>query len=70
MCPKKGGQCILLYASPMLEVHVGYSWDIRGVFTEYSWGIRMYRVCIGYVSGIYRKKRDASGFFDNLVERQ
>ena len=34
---------------------MGYSWDIRGVFTEYSWGIRMYRVCVGYVSGMYRE---------------
>ena len=30
-------------------------WDIRGVFTEYSWDIRMYRVCVGYVSGMYRE---------------
>ena len=34
---------------------VSTSWDIRGVFTEYSWSIRMYRVCIGYVSGMYRE---------------
>jgi hypothetical protein len=40
---------------PMLEVRMGYSWDIRGIFTEYSWSIRMYRVCIGYVSGMYRE---------------
>ena len=33
---------------------MGYSWDIRGVFTEYSWNIRMYRVCVGYVSGMCR----------------
>ena len=50
----------------MLEVHmgyslgihgvfVGYSWSIRGVFTEYSWDIRMYRVCVGYVSGMCRE---------------
>ena len=25
-----------------------------GVFTGYSWGIHMYRLCIGYVSGMYR----------------
>ena len=49
---------------PMLEVRMGYSWDIRGIFTEYSWSIRMYRVCIGYVSGMYRKKQGASGFFE------
>ena len=34
---------------------MGYSWDIRGVFTEYSWDIRMYRVCVGYVSGMCRE---------------
>ena len=43
-------------------------------FTEYSWGIRMYRVCVGYVSGMYREYIGIygvrSGFFDNLVERQ
>ena len=51
-------KCFILYFSmlyPMLEVHMGYSWDIRGIFTEYSWNIRMYRVCIGYVSGMYRE---------------
>ena len=34
---------------------VSTSWDIRRVFVEYSWNIRMYRVCIGYVSGMYRE---------------
>ncbi len=29
---------------------MGYSWGIRGVFVEYSRGIHMYRLCIGYVS--------------------
>ena len=33
---------------------LGYSWDICGVFVEYSPHIRMYRVCVGYVSGMYR----------------
>ena len=33
-----------------------HSWDIRGVFTEYSWDIRMYRVCVGYVSGMCRER--------------
>ena len=31
-----------------------YSLGIRGIFTEYSWCICMYRVCVGYVSGMYR----------------
>ena len=26
-----------------------------GVFVGYSWGIHMYRVCVGYVSGMYRE---------------
>ena len=34
---------------------VSTSWGIRGVFVEYSWDIRMYRVCVGYVSGMYRE---------------
>ena len=40
---------------------MGYSWDICGVFTEYSWDIRMYRVCIGYVSGMYRESVEGDG---------
>ena len=49
---------------------VGYSWHIRGVFGEYSWDIHMYRVCVGYVSGMYResveayKERRAKGELD------
>ena len=38
---------------------MGYSWGIRGVFVEYSWDIRMYRVCVGYVSGMYRESVEA-----------
>ena len=34
---------------------LGYSWDIHGIFVEYSWDIRMYRVCVGNVSGMYRE---------------
>ena len=34
---------------------MGYSWGIRGIFTGYSWSIRMYRVCVGYVSGMCRE---------------
>ena len=34
---------------------LGYSWGIRGVFVGYSWDIRMYRVCVGYVSGMCRE---------------
>ena len=32
-----------------------YRWALRGVFTEYSRYIHMYRLCIGYVSVMYRK---------------
>ena len=39
----------------------------------YSWDIRMYRVCVGYVSGMYRESVEGDGarggFFDNLVEK-
>ena len=34
---------------------MGYSWGICGIFGEYSRGIHMYRVCVGYVSGMYRE---------------
>ena len=40
---------------------MGYSWGIYGVFIEYSWGIRMYRVCVGYVSGMYREYVERNG---------
>ena len=39
----------------------GYSRNIRGVFVGYSWDIRMYRVCIGYVSGMYRERDGGDG---------
>ena len=45
----------------MLGVGTGYSREIRGVFTEYSWDIRMYRVCVGYVSGMYRECVERNG---------
>ena len=38
---------------------LGYSWDIRGIFVEYSRNIHMYRVCVGYVSGMYRESVEA-----------
>ena len=44
-----GGASIILLGA------LGYSWGIRGVFVEYSWDIRMYRVCVGNVSGMYRE---------------
>ena len=31
-----------------------YGWALRGVFIEYSRSIHMYRLCIGYVSVMYR----------------
>ena len=34
---------------------------IRGVFMGYSWGIHMYRVCVGYVSGMYREYVEGYG---------
>ena len=42
-------------ASIILVGALGYSWGIRGVFVEYSRNIHMYRVCVGYVSGMYRE---------------
>ena len=49
-----------------VSTFMGYTLDIYGVFMGYTYVSGMCRVCIGYVSGIYRKKRDASGFFDNF----
>ena len=40
---------------------MGYSWGIRGIFTGYSWDIRMYRVCVGYVSGMCRECVERNG---------
>ena len=41
--------------SNILGGALGYLWNIRGIFGEYSWDIRMYRVCVGYVSGMCRE---------------
>ena len=40
----------------MLRVFMGYTRGIRGVFMGYTYVSGMYRVCIGYVSGIYGNK--------------
>ena len=40
---------------------MGYSWGIRGIFTGYSWDIRMYRVCVGDVSGMCRECVERNG---------
>ena len=37
-----------------IGVFIGYSQGIRGVFTEYSYVSVMCRLCIGYVSVMYR----------------
>ena len=47
------------YATPCFGIFMGYSWGIHGVFMGYTYVSGMYRVCIGYVSGICRKKRGA-----------
>ena len=44
-----------LQYDPILILSLEYSRDIRGVFVEYTWDIRMYRLCVGYVSGMYRE---------------
>ena len=54
--------CVALgNVSIILGGALGYLWDIRRVFGEYSWDIRMYRVCVGYVSGMYREYIDRYG---------
>ncbi len=36
------------------EVFMGYSWNIYGIFMEYSYVSVMCRLCIGYASVMYR----------------
>ncbi len=40
---------------------MGYTQGIRGVFMWYTYVSGMCRVCIGYVSGMYRRRRGAWG---------
>ena len=44
---------------------MGYMWDIRGVFTGYSYVSGMCRVCVGYVSGMHRNILDAKKVLRN-----
>ena len=37
-----------------VSTNVGYSWNIHSIFTKHSQDIHMYRVCVAYVSGMYR----------------
>lgn len=39
----------------LLGVFIGHTWGIRGIFMGYTYVSGMCRVCIGYVSGKYRK---------------
>ena len=50
-----------VHASIIFGGALGYSWGIRGIFVEYSPHIRMYRVCVGYVSGMYRESIERDG---------
>ena len=55
-------QCkVLRVATTILLFAVRYSWDIYGIFMEYSWGIHMYRVCVGYISGMCRECVERNG---------
>ena len=42
-----------------IGVFMGYSRSIQGVFTGYSYVSVMCRLCIGYVSVMYRNRHDA-----------
>ena len=44
---------------------MGYSRSIRRVFMGYSYVSVMCRLCVGYVSVMYRNRHDAIGIFDN-----
>ena len=61
MCPKNGGQ----YTKKWGAVH---GWGIHGVYVGYSWDIRMYRVCVGYVSGMYRECIETSEVRKMIIE--
>ena len=41
------------YFIPLLFL-ASYLWSIRRIFVGYSWDIHMYRLCVGYVSVMYR----------------
>ena len=41
--------------STLVSYTVSVLWDIHGILMGYSWSIHMYRVCIGYVSGMCRE---------------
>ena len=60
------------YTTLCCGVFMGYSWDIREIFMEYSWGIHMYRVCVGYVSGMCRESVGTNGMrlgsYSNFVQ--
>ncbi len=53
------GIYLLLFSffSPMLGVFMGYSRSIRGIFTGYSYVSVMCRLCVGYVSVMYRNRQ-------------
>ena len=57
MCPKNGGQ-----------YKRSFGWGIHGVYVGYSWDIRMYRVCVGYVSGMYRECIETSEVRKMIIE--
>ena len=61
LCPPFLSYCSVLRGIPSFLLCLGYSRDIRGVFVGYSWDIRMYRVCVGYVSGMYRESVEGDG---------
>ena len=69
MCPKNGGQYNLMCPKNGGQYIMGYSRDIHGVFVGYTYVSGMCRVCIGNVSGTYRKEQGASGFFDGLIKK-
>ena len=48
-----------VHSAPLGGVFIEYTWDIRGVFTAYTYVSGMYRVCVGYVSGKRRKIQGA-----------
>ena len=53
-----------------IGVFMGYSRSIRGVFTGYSYVSVMCRLCIGYVSVMYRTDSELGGENEKMIKTE
>ena len=56
---------VFFYTALCYGVFMGYSWDIRWIFVGYIYVSGMYRVCVGYVSGMCSNIQDTVQSSDN-----